>query len=66
MTEAALTTGLVDDATVEKLKVEFAGEVLRPGEAGYDEARVVYNGMFQSRKPAGSTTPRPSPLAGIN
>lgn len=52
MTEAALTTGLVDDATVEKLKIEFTGKVLRPGEAGYDEARVVYNGMFQSRKPA--------------
>lgn len=52
MTEAALTTGVVDDATVEKLKIEFAGEILRPADAGYDDARIVYNGMFQARKPA--------------
>lgn len=52
MKEAALTTGIIDDGSVEKLKIDFGGEVLRPGDAGYDDARVVYNGMFQSRKPA--------------
>lgn len=52
MAEAALTTGVVDDASVEKLRIEFAGEILRSGDAGFDDARVVYNGMFADRKPA--------------
>ncbi|HVF12043.1 MAG TPA: FAD-binding oxidoreductase, partial [Actinomycetota bacterium] len=52
MAEATLTTGTVDDSQVAKLKIEFQGEVLRPGDKGYDEGRTVYNGMFQDRKPA--------------
>ncbi|MEO7804225.1 MAG: FAD-binding oxidoreductase [Actinomycetota bacterium] len=52
MTEATLSSGVVDDISVEKLKVEFAGEVLRPGDHDYDEGRIVYNAMFQDRKPA--------------
>jgi FAD/FMN-containing dehydrogenase len=30
---------------------EFRGEVLRPDDAGYDDARLVFNGMYQ-RRPA--------------
>jgi FAD/FMN-containing dehydrogenase len=52
MKEATLTTGTVDDVSVEKLKIDFGGEVLRPSDTGYDEARTVYNGMFDDRKPA--------------
>lgn len=52
MTEATLSTGEVDAATAEKLKIEFAGEVIRPGDVGYEDASIVYNGMFRSRKPA--------------
>lgn len=52
MAEATLTTGTVDDSQVAKLKIEFVGEILRPGDRGHDEGRTVYNGMFQDRKPA--------------
>ncbi|MBA3653267.1 MAG: FAD-binding oxidoreductase [Actinobacteria bacterium] len=44
--------GGIDDTAVEKLATEFAGELLRQGDAGYDEAREVYNAMFSDRWPA--------------
>src|SRR3954447_16212419 len=36
---------------VDQLTTAFAGELLRPGDEGYDEARAVWNGMFD-RHPA--------------
>jgi FAD/FMN-containing dehydrogenase len=44
--------GGIDDTAVEKLATEFTGELLRDGDAGYDDARQVYNGMFSDRRPA--------------
>lgn len=38
-------------ATVDAFKAHFRGEVLLPGDAGYDDARRIWNGMFD-RKPA--------------
>ncbi|HZO24959.1 MAG TPA: FAD-dependent oxidoreductase, partial [Chloroflexota bacterium] len=40
----------VDDAAVDALRASLGGTVLRPGDAGYDEARTIFNGMID-RKP---------------
>jgi FAD/FMN-containing dehydrogenase len=37
--------------THETLKEKFSGQVLEPGDAGFDDARIVWNGMID-RKPA--------------
>src|ERR671927_1569643 len=37
---------MLDDATIEQFKVDLRGELIQPGEPGYDEARKVYNGMI--------------------
>lgn len=37
---------LLDDVTVEAFVESFAGDVVRPGDAGYDDARSVWNGMI--------------------
>ncbi|HEY7091611.1 MAG TPA: FAD-binding oxidoreductase [Ktedonobacterales bacterium] len=39
-------TNVVDDAAVEDLKTRVRGDLIRPGDAQYDEARKVYNGMI--------------------
>jgi FAD binding domain/Berberine and berberine like len=33
-------------AALQQLHGAFSGEILQPGDAGYDEARAVWNGMF--------------------
>jgi hypothetical protein len=40
---------MVDHSSVEKFKASLRGELLRPGEAGYDEARKVWNAMIDNR-----------------
>ncbi|WP_250123826.1 FAD-binding oxidoreductase [Chroococcidiopsis sp. CCMEE 29] len=48
------TTGeetVLEEAVVEALKSSLRGELLRPGDAGYDDARPVWNGMID-RYPA--------------
>jgi FAD/FMN-containing dehydrogenase len=39
----------VADTNIEQLASGFSGRVLRPGDAGYDEARAIYNGMIDRR-----------------
>ncbi len=45
----------------------FSGEQLRPGDAGYDEARIVWNGLFD-KKPAliARCTSRDDVVAAVN
>lgn len=45
------TQNPVDETDLAEFRVRMRGEVLRPGDAGYDEARRIWNGMFD-KKPA--------------
>ncbi|HUP85532.1 MAG TPA: FAD-binding oxidoreductase [Acidimicrobiales bacterium] len=39
----------IDDTIVQKLATGFSGDLLQDGDEGYDDARRVYNGMFDRR-----------------
>jgi FAD/FMN-containing dehydrogenase len=41
----------VDEAQVQSFQVSLRGQLIRPGDAPYDEARSIYNGMID-RRPA--------------
>ena len=40
---------MAEQSAVEKFKTGLRGALLQPGEAGYDEARKVWNGMIDKR-----------------
>ena len=40
---------MAGEAAIQELKKRLRGELLRPGEAGYDEARKVFNAMIDKR-----------------
>jgi FAD/FMN-containing dehydrogenase len=40
---------VLESATVEEFKSHLRGELLGPGDAGYDEARLIWNGMHDKR-----------------
>ncbi len=40
---------MVDEAKVQDFKASLRGELIRPGDAGYDDARKIYNGMIDKR-----------------
>jgi FAD/FMN-containing dehydrogenase len=46
----AVTSG-VEEAQVEAFQASLRGQLIRPGDSNYDEARAVYNGMID-RRPA--------------
>jgi FAD/FMN-containing dehydrogenase len=54
MIEIATASGskaVIDEADLDELRMRMRGLLLRDGQAGYDEARVIFNGMF-ARRPA--------------
>jgi FAD/FMN-containing dehydrogenase len=40
---------MVDQSAIEKFKASLRGELLRPGDPGYDDARKIWNGMIDKR-----------------
>ena len=46
-----MATATIDSALLEALGTSFSGTVLLPGDDGYDEARLVHNGLID-RRPA--------------
>ena len=40
---------MLNDASIESFKASLRGELIRPGDARYDSARKVYNGMIDRR-----------------
>ncbi|MGD0075859.1 MAG: FAD-binding oxidoreductase [Candidatus Binataceae bacterium] len=48
---ANLTTSVLEESTIQDLKASLRGALLRSGEAGYDDARKIWNGMID-RRPA--------------
>ncbi len=46
-----MATATIDGALLEALSASFSGAVLLPGDDGYDEARLVHNGLVD-RRPA--------------
>jgi hypothetical protein len=44
------TAAIIEEAAVEELKASLHGPLLRPGDAAYDEARKVWNGMIDRRR----------------
>ena len=40
---------MLDESTFEQFKTALRGELIQPGDLGYDEARKVYNAMIEKR-----------------
>jgi FAD/FMN-containing dehydrogenase len=49
--ETASTSAALDSEALRELREGFRGEIIEPDHARYDDARVVFNGMFD-RRPA--------------
>jgi hypothetical protein len=41
--------GIIDEAQVQAFQAGLRGQLIRPSDSNYDEARAVYNGMIDKR-----------------
>src|SRR5262249_48945907 len=44
-----MASTIIDESTVQVIRGRFAGELLEPGDDGYDDARSLFNGMIDRR-----------------
>ena len=49
MLEQQNTPVALEETAIQELVSRMRGELLRPGDVGYEEARQVYNGMIDKR-----------------
>jgi FAD/FMN-containing dehydrogenase len=49
MTQQQPIAARVDDAAIQDFMSRLRGELIRPGDAGYEQARKLYNGMIDKR-----------------
>ena len=54
---------MLDQTALAEFKTSLAGELIQPGEKGYDEARQVYNGMIDRRPRLIRAVPTPPTLS---
>src|SRR5258708_35946707 len=47
--DRSTTMVVLEKAQIEVLKASLRGELIQPGDEGYDAARKVYNGMIDKR-----------------
>jgi FAD/FMN-containing dehydrogenase len=47
--ETSETVSIIDESAVAVFRASLRGELIRPGDVGYEEARQVYNGMIDKR-----------------
>src|SRR5688500_9209982 len=47
--DAAMSVGSVDDGVIQSFQESLRGELLRPGDSGYDAARTIWNAMIDRR-----------------
>jgi FAD/FMN-containing dehydrogenase len=56
MAETQTVAGTIDTSAIEELRSGIRGQVLEPGDAGYDDSREIFNAMFD-RRPAAIVRP---------
>ena len=40
---------MIDQSTIEEFKANLRGQLIQPGDEGYDEACKIYNAMIERR-----------------
>jgi hypothetical protein len=51
MIEQEPTPVTLEDTVVQELASHLRGTLIRPGDAGYEQSRAVYNGMIDKHPP---------------